>query len=650
MSTPTLSGRQSSNDVDTEERGPQTQESIENKARSEEEKLSEIINTLKLTKGRIAEDLSKSVPMLKEVESELSKLEDLCKLRDVLTVLKEIKKGNDAIEVSLQTKPTKQTDVDMKLFQAVDHFEDLKNACNKVFKMAPVGNRLREYSEKVLTHWNKELVALVRPRFESVLQSSGWPVTGLDTLPGTMRLSTNAFDNFFVALLKLELRPLFEEKIADDLEKIRVSLALQIMIEPLKKRFYYHFVKPSKTNQLEKPEWYLTQTLNWIKDNQEYLRRNVDPILRMQSIKWPPATLQLTTGLLELIRSKLKNDLEDLIYDERNFSHTFDEVYLFVKELDNVLGQNQMLMKQSGCDLFSLFLRDPFFTKLINLEKKKASEYVDGILESETCWNILNSCSDEQLEEDDYDLRVPEAADNFVILLQSIVERSFYMTDPNNRRAFVDLILEMLDDFRLRLSQLMRSAAAVSPDPQFNCTKWPFSPQYFGILNTLNYLLEVLEEWKFQPYFSESAQEGIFDETSSHMKHMILEMQKRIVDSSINQFRLKLYVYANLKWFCMTTSDEKAEIAACEVFHFLSMSLEFLKRQVPSRIFDAIAICFSSEISKLYLEDVILKNTFNTDGAAKIRMDVKQHLLSLFKSFMRRPESFLAEYEFQNFL
>lgn len=239
---------------------PRSQEAVEETARREEDQVRQMIQKLQMTREKISQDLNRSVPMLKELESELARLEDLCKIRQVLRLLDEIKRHDESMRhdlLQIKTGGAKQTESDLRLLGAVDHFEDLKATCLRVFRVAPAGNSLRDYSQQVLTHWNEELIQAVTPRFESVLQSSGWPVTGLDTLSGSTRLSTNSFDNFFVALLKLETRHLFETKsqVEED-NRIRVSLPLQIMIEPLKKRFYYHFVKSSsKTNQLEKPEW-----------------------------------------------------------------------------------------------------------------------------------------------------------------------------------------------------------------------------------------------------------------------------------------------------------------------------------------------------------------------------------------------------------
>jgi hypothetical protein len=57
----------------------------------------------------------------------------------------------------------------------------------------------------------------------------------------------------------------------------------------------------------------------------------------------------------------------------------------------------------------------------------------------------------------------------------------------------LQLQIELLDDFRLRLAQLVNN-----PDVTDNFEKWPFSIKYFGIFNGLNYLEIVLDEWQLK--------------------------------------------------------------------------------------------------------------------------------------------------------
>lgn len=414
----------------------------------------------------------------------------------------------------------------------------------------------------------------------------------------------------------------------------------------------------------------MTLILKWIKGSLEFLNRNVEPLLKIQERKWPPAKLQFVTGLLTLVKTKLKNDIPDLVNDDKNFSHTFDEVYLFVKELDTNILVGQSLFIKNCIDIFGIFSKDPYFGTLIKLEKRKSSEYVDSILESKSAWNTINSIDHDEdikkylltgkdaiiephLDDEEEEFNVTESGDNFVILIQSIIDRSEYICDVRHKKAFLDLILEVVDDFRLRLSQLVRSPTSLSSEKivssEGNCIKWPFCTKYYGIINTLHYLAHILDEWKDLPPFCEHDYSGLtedpYAQLISLLKHIIRDMQTRIVDSFINQFSVKLYKYSTLKWQCMDPTDEHYHVAGCEVFHFLSTGLQKLKSVLSTTIYQPIVRNIASDVSRLFLKEVILreKNSFNSAGAAKIQKDVKQNLLSLFKCFLRKPEPFLVE-------
>ena len=51
-----------------------------------------------------------------------------------------------------------------------------------------------------------------------------------------------------------------------------------LLIRPLKKRFLYHFYGTRQTNRPDKPEWFLTQVLTWIRDHQTFVGEWIQPV------------------------------------------------------------------------------------------------------------------------------------------------------------------------------------------------------------------------------------------------------------------------------------------------------------------------------------------------------------------------------------
>ena len=55
-------------------------------------------------------------------------------------------------------------------------------------------------------------------------------------------------------------------------------LPVKILLRPLKKRFTFHFTGTRQTARIDRPEWFLTQTLTWIKLHQHFVKSHVQPI------------------------------------------------------------------------------------------------------------------------------------------------------------------------------------------------------------------------------------------------------------------------------------------------------------------------------------------------------------------------------------
>lgn len=206
------------------------------------------------------------------------------------------------------------------------------------------------------------------------------------------------------------------------------------------------------------------------------------------------------------------------------------------------------------CNLMNIFSEEQLFYRIISLEKKSkrlsirlicfrlthqslgSTEFVEFILESKTAWNEI--CGPESNDE----LRICEAADNFVLMLQSITNRSSFLTDTSLQYQFVKLELEILDDFRLRLIQLVH-----------NCDhSWPYSQQYFAIINSINYLIVVLDEWKNLPFFVQISEihcpnATVFDHLVGLLEHISKEFVSQIKFSFFTHLKTKLQNYQTIK-------------------------------------------------------------------------------------------------------
>ena len=166
----------------------------------------------------------------------------------------------------------------------------------------------------------------------------------------------------------------------------------------------------------------------------------------------------------------------------------------------------------------------------------ESAEFVEFILESKTAWNEI--CGPNSNDE----MRICESADNFVLMLQSITNRCSFLSDPLLQYQFVTLELEILDDFRLRLIQLVHNYDH----------SWPYSHQYFAIINSINYLIVVLEEWKNLPFFIQISDihcstGTVFDDMIRLLEHISKEFVSQIKLSFLAHLKSKIQNYQTIK-------------------------------------------------------------------------------------------------------
>ena len=76
-------------------------------------------------------------------------------------------------------------------------------------------------------------------------------------------------------------------------------------------------------------------------------------------------------------------------------------------------------------------------------------------------------------------------------LNNEIKDRYSNLPYPSKKLRFVNMQIELMKEFHMRLCQIIRGEV-----------KSPFSKIYLGALNTVNYVIYVLDEWKNSPVYA----------------------------------------------------------------------------------------------------------------------------------------------------
>jgi hypothetical protein len=144
-----------------------------------------------------------------------------------------------------------------------------------------------------------------------------------------------------------------------------VCLPVTLLVHPLKQRFLYHFTGVKQTNRHDKPEWFFTQILTWIKSHSEWIENIVQPIAYAAGLSQVNVKVEFMRALVQLAVEKLNFELRIVQYDDSLFAHTVDEALGFERELRDIL-----LYPSSDPATVFILTQPQIFIKWITMEKK----------------------------------------------------------------------------------------------------------------------------------------------------------------------------------------------------------------------------------------------------------------------------------------
>ncbi|XP_066262589.1 RAD50-interacting protein 1 [Euwallacea similis] len=509
---------------------------------------------------------------------------------------------------------------------------------------------LKEHLNESILFWHNVLKEKLAKDFQEVLKQIKWPFLSANfSLVGPMEVNVDKLQLLSEYFLQIEIPR--ESNLPIDGPSGVLSnflppcLPIEMLIQPLRKRFLYHFYGNRKTNRPDRPEWYFTQILTWIRDHQEYVETWMQTVIEKFGLHHLDVKTEFTRGLVQLAAEKLNSELPSLQFDDFHFSHTINEALRFDKELKEVY--NYPTCEPS---IVVILTQASVLVKWLNMEKKYAMEKMDGILSSNTieAFDLL-TCDVE-------DLKITTCADAFITLLQTIAERYECLPQPGHRLQFLDLQLELLDDFRVRLLQIVNAEQG-----DYMETKVPM------VANTLHYVEGVLVDWgsmlhylnlyyyktqltgennKYNTFSSpklntleESATTGL-ETDSLFMKTLALYRRfRRDILSGLSkavliEVRKKSREYRREGWTSMKVGKDFRSLSltpsACPMFEVLAKRLHQLQKKLQNKLFTAVWRNIATQLDTFLFEDLVMDNRFNEGGALQLKFDITRNLLPLF--------------------
>ncbi|XP_077018362.1 RAD50-interacting protein 1 isoform X4 [Tamandua tetradactyla] len=606
--------------------------------------------------------------------------------KEVGTDLKSLKKLDKLIEQITESKMqleeqvlTISSEIPKRIQSALKNAEESKQSLNQLLEqenylfssinnhlltaqpwMDDLGSMINqiEETERHLTYlkWISQIEEL--SDFEEVLAQLHWPFIGPpQTQTGLSRPATapeiySNLETLFCQLLKLQTSDelLTEPKHLPEKYSLPASpsviLPIQIMLTPLQKRFRYHFRGNRQTNLISKPEWYLAQVLMWIGNHTQFLDEKIQPILN--KIGSPVnARLDFSRGLMMLVLEKLAIDIPSLLYDDNLFCHLVDEVLLFERELHNVHSYPGTF---ASC--MHILSEETCFQRWLTVERKFALQKMDSMLSSEAAW-----VSQYKDITDVDEMKVPDCAETFMTLLLVITDRYKNLPTASRKLQFLELQKDLVDDFRIRLTQVMKEETRAS-----------LGFRYCAILNAVNYISTVLADWADNVFFLQlqqaalevfaenntlsklqlgqlaSMESSVFDDMINLLERLKHDMLTRQVDHVFREVKDASKLYKKERWLSLPSQSEQAVMSlsssACPLLLTIRDRLLQLEQQLCFSLFKIFWQMLVEKLDIYIYQEIILGNHFNEGGAAQLQFDMTRNLFPLFSHYCKRPENY----------
>ncbi|WKX96051.1 hypothetical protein Q1695_012481 [Nippostrongylus brasiliensis] len=394
-----------------------------------------------------------------------------------------------------------------------------------------------------------------------------------------------------------------------------------VMLEPIGTRFAFHFYGERKTNDIWKPQWYLSQTLNWIQVNLPFFVTVLENISEQSERRKSPSSVFFKyLSDLPIAKTKALLKQETVLNDVLLFSHILDECISYESQLRELDPD-----AYSSC-ILSLFCEQDVLTRWIEIENECCLDRMDEMLSAPDRWkNRFN------LMDDADQFLVCNCVDAFVSMLQSQQSRSRLLPDIVAQRRFLDLQLLLTDDFRKRLAQIANQAES------------PWSEPFPNVMNAIWYLRHAVEEWSDFCLLSGVASTGgraVFDESSAMFKHVWNQMAEDVVVSLRLQTIDVMKPYQQHYWCVMEprlgTSSRDLTALFCPVLTKIRTTFATTGAQISKASLEELFKRMSSALSTVITEEIVDVTPFSAEGAAQMLFDMENGLIPVLSHIFSR--------------
>uniref|UniRef100_A0A182Q7G6 RAD50-interacting protein 1 n=1 Tax=Anopheles farauti TaxID=69004 RepID=A0A182Q7G6_9DIPT len=568
---------------------------------------------------KINDRLEQYHQLMKEIGDKMKQIRELQTVRDYLALVKDIENISQELEASIGGKDDSKP---IALYVALTGPNSILDRIDGI--EAP---HLKMYARKTAFHWHDVLTAKYSAEFEALLKTIKWP-----NLNQSLEQFNPSKDHINKLVLLAEY--LFLVRLPGDQELLNVKLTpciicphyatpVELFVRPFRLRFQFHFTGNKQTNRIDRPEWYLTQVLTWAKENHIFVGQHFQSPALRAGIANSSVRLEFVRGLVQLAIEKLVVDIEQIVLDEALFAHLIDEVLPFEQDLKTTLGY-----PNSYPSVVSVLVQPVYFLKWMAIEKKFTTDKMDAMLNTEDPFELLDPAN---LDE----LKIPKCADQFIRLLDAIKERYCCLPQPSQQLQFLELQLELIDNFRCRLLQLYNDG--VNPSK---------------ILNALNYLTSVLREWGENVHYlhlhaalyGPDADEisSVFDQKIEELHYCHQKLVEELVTWIVHEITARSRPYRYDQWPSLNLHDAKETLmvsaTASEMFQTTVNLVHDMEQELSTNVFMVVVHMVGTELDQWMLSSMVMNTKFSPGGAQQFHYDMTRNLFGLFSQYTKKTQ------------
>ncbi|ODN01476.1 RAD50-interacting protein 1 [Orchesella cincta] len=635
------------------------------------EKLQTSFSALKLQLNKLKREKLPSKFEQPQFYENVETIDTLSKGNAYFTVMNFIKTTSEEIDANLENELETEA---IKLFYRLKSVKQLyieDTSCNY----------LKDYCSKITAYWEARLQEKVVGDFEKLLELFGWPMsikTASPTLEAHEKFRKTIRNILRVSssVKREKSSPLVESSVFNDEEPL---LPVGVMMKPLKRRFKYHFFNNKVTGDSSKPEWYFCQIKKWMRELTPFIRTHLEPFSVTETKV--SSVVEFVRSLTEMLLVKVDSQLSsEEGVDDEIFAKILEESIVYENEVREFINDDMRKCPTYIPKFVSTIYSQPsLLQRWLAIEKQACLQKLDEMFASPTAWNRAAAPGP------------AEIVDLFIAVIRFVIERFSYLEQPGHKLQFIQLIVELLDDFRVRCLQTWQSKC----EHGYNESSSVIID--YVIADAIDRVQETLESWQDLPffctltYFLENIQQEekkINDALKSEMEtqsNYMIELTKRasIYDSRRDEFELigdvstglfssaiKLYkclmdeiqskwlqkmmdmideplrAYAKLKWQAIeiesVQQNDEPDIdqSIIKVIQIISNVKCALKEGME----EALAIKWikrlAGELDKHIFNIVIYQNRFSKDAVLKLHTDLVDGILKHFYLDHVMPETF----------